>query len=70
MNNTPPLLRLIRYSKSHRITIILAALFSILNKLFDLAPPFLIAAAVDIAIRREGSIYGSYSDPTFKWEPI
>ncbi|MFX1336100.1 MAG: ABC transporter ATP-binding protein [Promethearchaeota archaeon] len=36
----------------------LATLFSILNKWFDLAPPFLIAAAVDIAVRREGSIFG------------
>ncbi|MHA2370125.1 MAG: ABC transporter ATP-binding protein [Candidatus Hodarchaeales archaeon] len=37
----------------------LATLFSILNKLFDLAPPFLIAAAVDIAVRREDSIFGA-----------
>jgi ATP-binding cassette subfamily B protein len=37
----------------------LATLFSILNKLFDLAPPFLIAAAVDIAVRRENSIFGA-----------
>ncbi len=53
-----PLLQLIHYSRSHRLTIFLATFFSILNKWFDLAPPFLIAAAVDIAVRREGSIFG------------
>lgn len=53
-----PLLQLIYYSRSHSITMSLATLFSILNKWFDLAPPFLIAAAVDIAVRREGSIFG------------
>ncbi|MHA2231497.1 MAG: ABC transporter ATP-binding protein [Candidatus Hodarchaeales archaeon] len=37
----------------------LATFFSILNKLFDLAPPFLIAAAVDIAVRQENSIFGA-----------
>jgi ATP-binding cassette subfamily B protein len=42
----------------HRITILFATLFSVLNKLFDLAPPFLISAAVDIAVRRENSIFG------------
>ncbi|UCG01904.1 MAG: ABC transporter ATP-binding protein [Candidatus Heimdallarchaeota archaeon] len=53
-----PLLQLIHYSRSHRGTLLLATLFSILNKWFDLAPPFLIAAAVDIAVRQEGSIFG------------
>jgi len=53
-----PLLQLIHYSRSHRGTLLLATLFSILNKWFDLAPPFLIAAAVDIAVRRESSIFG------------
>ncbi len=53
-----PLRRLIRYSRSHWLTIILATVCSILNKLFDLAPPFLIGAAVDIVVRRESSIFG------------
>lgn len=60
MSNNRLLLQLIRYSKSHRITILLATSFSILNKWFDLAPPFLIAAAVDIAVRREGSVFGYF----------
>ncbi|MHA2366324.1 MAG: ABC transporter ATP-binding protein [Candidatus Hodarchaeales archaeon] len=57
---SPPLIQLLRYSKVHRIKFILATIFSILNKLFDLAPPFLIAAAVDIAVRREGSVFGYF----------
>ncbi|MFX1285870.1 MAG: ABC transporter ATP-binding protein [Promethearchaeota archaeon] len=58
MKYNRPLLQLINYSRSHRLTIVMATLFSILNKWFDLAPPFLIAAAVDIAVRRENSIFG------------
>ncbi|MFX1254790.1 MAG: ABC transporter ATP-binding protein, partial [Promethearchaeota archaeon] len=60
MSSNRPLIQLIRYSKSYRVTIVLATLFSILNKWFDLAPPFLIAAAVDIAVRREESIFGYF----------
>jgi len=58
MKHDRPLLQLIHYSRSHGLTMLLATFFSILNKWFDLAPPFLIAAAVDIAVRREGSIFG------------
>jgi ATP-binding cassette subfamily B protein len=47
--------------KPHRSTVLLATLFSILNKLFDLAPPFLIAAAVDIAVRGGSSIFAIFS---------
>ncbi|MHA2295881.1 MAG: ABC transporter ATP-binding protein [Candidatus Hodarchaeales archaeon] len=60
MNKQTPLLQLLNYSKSHRARIALATTFSILNKIFDLAPPFLIAAAVDIAVRREKSIFGYF----------
>ncbi len=59
MNPNRPFLQLLRYSRPHWFTMTLATLFSILNKLFDLAPPFLIAAAVDIAVRRENSIFGA-----------
>ncbi|MHA1968009.1 MAG: ABC transporter transmembrane domain-containing protein, partial [Candidatus Hodarchaeales archaeon] len=59
MSDNPPFSQLLQYMRPHRVTIIFATLFSILNKLFDLAPPFLISAAVDIAVRRENSIFGS-----------
>ena len=63
--STHPLLRLWRYAGPHRSRIRLAILCSILNKIFDLAPPVLIGAAVDIVVRRENSIIADfgYSDP-------
>ena len=60
MKNDRPFLQLLQYMRFHRSTIILATIFSVLNKLFDLAPPFLISAAVDIAVRRENSIFGFF----------
>ena len=50
-----PLLRLWRYATGHRPLILAASACSVLNKFFDLAPPVLIGAAVDIVVRREGS---------------
>ena len=43
----------------------LATLFSILNKIFDLAPPLLIGAAVDVVVMREKSVLSTYgyTDP-------
>ena len=50
-----PLKRLWRYAGGHRRTIVVASTFSVLNKLFDLAPPFLIGAAVDIVVTSTGA---------------
>ncbi len=55
-----PLSRLISYTSDFRGSIYLASTFSILNKLFDLAPPVLIGAAVDIVVRREESVFGKF----------
>jgi len=51
--------------KQHRSTMWLATLFSILNKIFDLAPPLLIGAAVDVVARKEESALSNYgyTDP-------
>jgi ATP-binding cassette subfamily B protein len=38
----------------------LATLFSILNKIFDLAPPLLIGAAVDVVVMQEKSVLSTY----------
>lgn len=51
-----PLLRLIRYARGYRGRIALASTFSILNKIFDLAPPVLIGTAVDVVVAREDSM--------------
>lgn len=55
-NATHPLARLLAHAKSHRSRVWLASLCSILNKVFDLAPPLLIGAAVDIVVQREASL--------------
>lgn len=54
-----PLLRLWRYASGHRRDILLATLCSVLNKVFDLAPPVLIGAAVDVVVQRERSFIAS-----------
>lgn len=51
-----PLIRLWSYTHHHRGDINLATLFSILNKIFDLAPPVLIGAAVDVVVQQEDSL--------------
>ena len=53
---TPPLRRLLRHARAHRKTVWLATACSVLNKLFDLAPPALIGAAVDVVVEREDSL--------------
>lgn len=55
-----PLVRLWLYARPHRRQIIIATLFSILNKLFDLAPPLLIGVAVDVVVERENSWIASW----------
>ncbi|MFQ5436085.1 MAG: ABC transporter ATP-binding protein, partial [Anaerolineae bacterium] len=55
-NNKHPLPRLLHYARHYRRRIALASLYSILNKIFDLAPPGLIGAAVDVVVQREDSL--------------
>ena len=54
----PPLRRLFRSTERHRQQVILAVVCSILNKVFDLAPPVLIGIAVDVVVEREQSFLG------------
>ncbi|NET52244.1 MAG: hypothetical protein F6K09_27190, partial [Merismopedia sp. SIO2A8] len=53
--SSAPLPRLIRYSRKYRTQVWLAVICSILNKLFDLAPPLLIGVAVDIVVNQNES---------------
>jgi len=50
-----PLKRLIQALRPHRRRVRLAVACSVTNKIFDLAPPLLIGAAVDIVVAREDS---------------
>jgi len=52
---THPLARLLRYARPYRGRIWLASGCSVLNKVFDLAPPALIGAAVDVIVQQEQS---------------
>jgi ATP-binding cassette subfamily B protein len=51
-----PLRRLLKYSRKYRWLIWQASLSSILNKIFDLAPPFLIGMAVDVVVEKQNSV--------------
>ena len=51
--SAPPLQRLIRTLGPHRRQVWLAVICSVLNKLFDLAPPVLIGLAVDVVVQQD-----------------
>ncbi|HCF28297.1 MAG TPA: ABC transporter [Cyanobacteria bacterium UBA11049] len=53
---THPLKRLLDYSHNYRRQIWLASIYSVLNKIFDLAPPALIGIAVDVVVQKQDSI--------------
>ena len=53
---THPLRRLATYARAYRGRVALATLYSILNKIFDLAPPVLIGMAVDVVVSQQDSI--------------
>jgi ATP-binding cassette subfamily B protein len=52
----PPLVRLWRYARGHRRTVVAATGFSVLNKLADVMPELLIGAAVDVVVRADDSL--------------
>jgi ATP-binding cassette, subfamily B, bacterial len=51
-----PLLRLLHYGKSYQVEIWGAIACSILNTIFDLAPPYLIGIAIDVVVSEENSL--------------
>lgn len=51
-----PLRRLLQHAEAHRSTVKRAITASVLNKLFDLAPPALIGAAVDVVVNQQDSL--------------
>jgi len=65
--STPPLRRLLRTLRPQRRLVWLASICSVLNKLFDLAPPVLIGLAVDVVVREHNawlSGFGVHSVPS------
>lgn len=64
-NRKSPLRRLLAYSRPQQSQIILASICSVLNQIFDLAPPVLIGMAVDVVVSQGDSFLGNLgiSDP-------
>ena len=62
-----PLLRLWRYTRPHRGTVIRAATLSTLNKVFDVAPEILIGAAVDVVVRANDSFVAGILGIQSQW---
>ncbi|MGD8341001.1 MAG: ABC transporter ATP-binding protein, partial [Gammaproteobacteria bacterium] len=60
------LVRLLRYAAGFRRRIVLAATYSVLNRLFDVMPEILIGIAIDVVVRREVSFVASLgiTDPS------
>lgn len=52
--------RLSHYARGYRGRILVTTLYSILNKIFDLAPPVLIGMAVDVVVSQEDSILSRF----------
>ncbi|MFM2430827.1 MAG: hypothetical protein RLZZ511_2040 [Cyanobacteriota bacterium] len=57
---THPFQRLLRYGRRYRSWYAWAATCSVLNKIFDLAPPYLIGMAVDIVVKRDSSLIAKF----------
>ena len=55
-----PFLRLLKAVRPHSTTVRLASICSILNKIWDLAPPLLIGVAVDVVVEREDSLLAGW----------
>ncbi|GIS92564.1 MAG: ABC transporter [Candidatus Poseidoniales archaeon] len=58
--STHPLMRLLDHLKEHRATVLLASFCSIINKVWDLAPPILIGMAIDVVAAQEDSFLAQF----------
>jgi len=58
--SAPPLRRLWRYAKGYRKRIIIASIWSFLNKAVDIAPPFLIGLAIDVVVNGSDSLLARF----------
>ncbi len=70
MENKNQMLKLFTYARPYRLRIYKASFFSVLNKIFDLAPPLLIGLAVDIVVKGEESWVGQYFSMTDKFQQL
>ncbi|MFK8137565.1 MAG: ABC transporter ATP-binding protein [Bdellovibrionales bacterium] len=54
------LFRLLKYLKNYKTKIYLACTYSVLNKLFDIAPEILIGMAIDVVVSKEQSFIAQF----------
>src|SRR5882724_10927098 len=55
-----PLRRLFQHARAYRRQVLLASLFSVLNKLFDVLPEVLIGVVVDVVVSRKASFLARF----------
>ncbi len=53
-----PFIRLLNYASAYKRRIAIATCYSVLGKIFDIAPPALIGVAVDIVVEQQNSLLG------------
>tara|TARA_R110000868_G_scaffold197846_4_gene444063 strand:- start:1044 stop:2819 length:1776 start_codon:yes stop_codon:yes gene_type:complete len=70
MTDYKQLARLYSYAHGFKTRIYKASLFSILNKIFDLAPPLLIGLAVDTVVKGETSWVGEFFSMSDKFNQL
>jgi len=58
-----PLMRLLSQLRHHRSTVLLASICSVVNKVWDLAPPVLIGMAIDVVATQEDSFLAQFGYP-------
>ena len=57
-DNRHPFVRLLNYASTYKRRVAAATVYSVLGKIFDIAPPALIGIAVDIVVQRQNSLLG------------
>jgi ATP-binding cassette, subfamily B, bacterial len=55
-----PLRRLFQHAQAYRREVVLASIFSVLNKLFDVLPEVLIGVAVDVVVSKKSSFLARF----------
>lgn len=55
-----PLRRLFEYARQYRAQVLIASLYSVLNKLFDVLPEVLIGVAVDVVVNQKASFVARF----------
>jgi len=68
--STHPFLRLWRHARRHRPRLVLAAVFSTLNKVCDIVPELLIGIAIDVIVRGEDSFLSSIFDISDRFDQL